>query len=138
MKMTDVITGLRDIVPVLEKCVQDADKSAKEASDFVEDLRACRTTSGVLALADATAAAALKTLADVRRCLVVAGRLAALEQSYKRQFREPVDPRRLELEPDDPRRPELPGFSTNAAEAEIPGFSANAAEAEPHDLDPED
>lgn len=126
MKMTDVITGLRDLVPELKECVQDADQSAKEASDFVEDLRACRTTSGVLALADATAAAALKTLADVRRCLVVAERLAALEQSYKRQFREQVDPRRPELEPDDPCQPELPGFS------------ADRAEAEPHDLDPED
>lgn len=125
MKMTDVITGLRDLVPELKEAVQIAERSSKEASEFAEDLRACRTTSGVLALADATAVAAVKTLADVRRCLVVAGRLAALEQSYKRQFRDQADA----------RQPDLPGLELDDVEV---APAPEPHELEPRDLDPED
>lgn len=125
MKMTEVITGLRDLVPELKECVQNAEQSSTEASEFAEDLRACRTTSGILALADPMAAAVIRTLADVRQCLVVVERLAALEQSYKRQFREQGDA----------RQPDLPGLELDDVEV-VP--APKTIELEPHDLDPED
>lgn len=84
MKMTDVITGLREINPDLQKEAEALETILKELSESAEDAAACRTDRGRSLLATDVRATAFQALAQYAKVMQKVRGVDALTKSYTR------------------------------------------------------
>ena len=84
MKMTDVITGLREINPDLQKEAEALEMILKELSESAEDAAACRTDRGRSLLATDVRATAFQSLAQYAKVMQKVRDIDALTKSYTR------------------------------------------------------
>lgn len=84
MKMTDVITGLREINPDLQKEAEALEMILKELSESAEDAVACRTDRGRSLLATDVRATAFQALAQYAKVMQKVRDVDALTKSYTR------------------------------------------------------
>lgn len=84
MKMTDVITGLREINPDLQKEAEALEMILKELSESAEDAAACRTDRGRSLLAADVRATAFQALAQYAKVMQKVRDVDALTKSYTR------------------------------------------------------
>ena len=84
MKMTDVITGLREINPDLQKEAEALETILKELSESAEDAAACRTDRGRSLLAADVRATAFQALAQYAKVMQKVRDVDALTKSYTR------------------------------------------------------
>ena len=84
MKMTDVITGLREINPDLQKEAEALEMILKELSESAEDAAACRTDRGRSLLATDVRATAFQSLAQYAKVMQKVRGVDALTKSYTR------------------------------------------------------
>ena len=84
MKMTDVITGLREINPDLQKEAEALEMILKGLSESAEDAAACRTDRGRSLLATDVRATAFQALAQYAKVMQKVRDVDALTKSYTR------------------------------------------------------
>ena len=84
MKMTDVITGLREINPDLQKESEALETILKELSESADDAAACRTDRGRSLLAADVRATAFHALAQYAKVMQKVRDVDALTKSYTR------------------------------------------------------
>ena len=84
MKMTDVITGLREINPDLQKEAEALETILKELSESADDAAACRTDRGRSLLAADVRATAFQALAQYAKVMQKVRDVDALTKSYTR------------------------------------------------------
>ena len=84
MKMTDVITGLREINPDLQKEAEALEMILKELSESADDAAACRTDRGRSLLAADVRATAFQALAQYAKVMQKVRGVDALTKSYTR------------------------------------------------------
>ena len=84
MKMTDVITGLREINPDLQKEAEALEMILKELSESADDAAACRTDRGRSLLAADVRATAFQALAQYAKVMQKVRDVDALTKSYTR------------------------------------------------------
>ena len=84
MKMTDVITGLREINPDLQKEAEALEMILKELSESADDAAACRTDRGRSLLATDIRATAFQALAQYAKVMQKVRDVDALTKSYTR------------------------------------------------------
>ena len=84
MKMTDVITGLREINPDLQKEAEALEMILKELSESADDAAACRTDRGRSLLATDVRATAFQALAQYAKVMQKVKGVDALTKSYTR------------------------------------------------------
>ena len=84
MKMTDVITGLREINPDLQKEAEALEMILKELSESAEDAAACRTDRGRSLLTTDVRATAFQALAQYAKVMQKVRGVDALTKSYTR------------------------------------------------------
>lgn len=84
MKMTDVITGLREINPDLQKEAEALETILKELSESADDAAACRTDRGRSLLATDVRATAFQALAQYAKVMQKVRDVDALTKSYTR------------------------------------------------------
>ena len=84
MKMTDVITGLREINPDLQKEAEALEMILKELSESADDAAACRTDRGRSLLATDVRAAAFNALAQYAKVMQKVRDVDTLTKSYTR------------------------------------------------------
>lgn len=84
MKMTDVITGLREINPDLQKEAEALEMILKELSESADDAAACRTDRGRSLLATDVRAMAFQALAQYAKVMQKVRGVDAITKSYTR------------------------------------------------------
>ena len=84
MKMTDVITGLREINPDLQKEAEALETILKGLSESADDAAACRTDRGRSLLATDVRATAFQALAQYAKVMQKVRGVDALTKSYTR------------------------------------------------------
>ena len=84
MKMTDVITGLREINPDLQKEAEALEMILKELSESADDAAACRTDRGRSLLATDVRATAFNALAQYAKVMQKVRGVDAITKSYTR------------------------------------------------------
>ena len=107
MKMTDVITGLREINPDLQKEAEALETILKELSESADDAAACRTDRGRSLLATDVRATAFQALAQYAKVMQKVRGVDALTKSYTRTLA--VEGAQSKPEADD-NQPTLPGL----------------------------
>lgn len=113
MKMTDVITGLREINPDLQKEAEALETILKELSESAEDAAACRTDRGRSLLATDVRATAFQALAQYAKVMQKVRDVDALTKSYTRTLA--VEGAQSKPEADDGQQL-LPGFEPHPGE----------------------
>ena len=84
MKMTDVITGLREINPDLQREAEALETILKELSESADDAAACRTDRGRSLLVTDVRATAFQALAQYAKVMQKVRDVDALTKSYTR------------------------------------------------------
>lgn len=107
MKMTDVITGLREINPDLQKEAEALETLLRGLSESAEDAAACRTDRGRSLLATDIRATAFQALAQYAKVMQKVRDVDSLTKSYTRTLASEVG--RGKQEADD-NQPTLPGL----------------------------
>ena len=106
MKMTDVITGLREINPDLQKEAEALEMMLRGLSESAEDAAACRTDRGRSLLAVQAIAQYAKVMQKVKD-------VDALTKSYTRTLASEGGQRKPEA---DDNQPTLPGLEPRPGE----------------------
>lgn len=113
MKMTDVITGLREINPDLQKEAEALETLLRGLSESAEDAAACRTDRGRSLLATDIRATAFQALAQYAKVMQKVRDVDALTKSYTRTLVSEGGRRKLEA---DDNQPTLPGLEPQPGE----------------------
>ena len=113
MKMTDVITGLREINPDLQKEAEALEMLLRGLSESAEDAAACRTDRGRSLLATDIRATAFQALAPYATVMPTVKDVDALTKSYTRTLASEGGQRKPEA---DDNQPTLPGLEPRPGE----------------------
>lgn len=113
MKMTDVITGLREINPDLQKEAEALELLLRGLSESAEDAAACRTDRGRSLLATDIRATAFQALAQYAKVMQKVRDVDALTKSYTRTLAAEGGQRKPES---DDNQPTLPGLEPRPGE----------------------
>ena len=113
MKMTDVITGLREINPDLQKEAEALEMLLRGLSESAEDAAACRTDRGRSLLATDIRATAFQALAQYAKVMQKVKDVDALTKSYTRTHASEGRQRKPEA---DDNQPTPPGFEPRPGE----------------------
>ena len=113
MKMTDVITGLREINPDLQKEAEALEMLLRGLSESAEDAAACRTDRGRSLLATDIRATAFQALAQYAKVMQKVKDVDALTKSYTRTLASEGGRRKTEA---DDNQPTLLGLEARPGE----------------------
>ena len=113
MKMTDVITGLREINPDLQKEAEALEMILKGLSESADDAAACRTDRGRSLLATDVRDTAFQALAQYAKVMPKVRGVDALTKSYTRTLA--VEGAQSKPEAGD-NQPLLPGLEPHPGE----------------------
>ena len=113
MKTTDVITGLREINPDLQKEAESLEMLLRGLSESAEDAAACRTDRGRSLLATDIRATAFQALAQYAKVMQKVKDVDALTKSYTRTLASEGGQRKPEA---DDNQPTLPGLEPRTGE----------------------
>ena len=113
MKMTDVITGLREINPDLQKEAEALELLLRALSESAEDAAVCRTDRGRSLLATDIRATAFQALAQYAKVMQKVKDVDALTKSYTRTLASEGGQRKPEA---DDNQPPLPGLEPQPGE----------------------
>ena len=112
MKMTVVITTLRDVNPRLQESFVKLNAPLTKAVSLVKDAASCQSDEARKALVSAALLEVLAARVAYDDCVKLLGELDVAEKSYTRKFESgPRGPK------DDPNQPGLPGMEASAESA---------------------